>query len=375
MEMSTEIERTSLILDAELRKQESVSQAVTQAMIDDAIELLQLFGVPYVLSPSEAEAQCAKLEELNLSDGTITDDSDVWLFGGNFVLKNFFQQGKYVLSYRRSDIHRLFGLDRDKMISLALVCGSDYTDGIPGAGPITAMEILSEFSSDSGVAALSQFKHWADSVKANKGFVPTSGNTKIKTKLKKLVTLLPDAFPNRVVVDAYLKPHVDESKEAFDWIKPDLDLLRGFAHRKLSWPSQKVDDLVCPVLKRLNDTEAQAKISKFFSVSGSSSINASAEFHSKRLKSAISKLLDSKPEETTAVSLNKLSSQTSKVTVNQASKSRLSQGKKTNVRNKAASSKSSDNCKKASRYDRPVANKLRQIKDELNLSEESSESN
>lgn len=28
---------------------------------------------------------------------------------------------------------------------MALLCGSDYTEGIPGVGPVTAMEILSEF--------------------------------------------------------------------------------------------------------------------------------------------------------------------------------------------------------------------------------------
>ena len=46
------------------------------------VTLLQLFGIPWIVSPSEAEAQCAFLDMNNLTHGTITDDSDVWIFGG-----------------------------------------------------------------------------------------------------------------------------------------------------------------------------------------------------------------------------------------------------------------------------------------------------
>jgi hypothetical protein len=34
-----------------------------------------------------------------------------------------------------------------KLISFAHLLGSDYTEGIPGIGPVTALEILTEFSS------------------------------------------------------------------------------------------------------------------------------------------------------------------------------------------------------------------------------------
>lgn len=37
------------------------------------------------------------------------------------------------------------GLDRNKLINLAYLLGSDYTEGIPNVGFVTAMEILNEF--------------------------------------------------------------------------------------------------------------------------------------------------------------------------------------------------------------------------------------
>ena len=67
-------------------------------------ELLRLFGVPYIVSPMEAEAQCAQLELNQQTEGTITDDSDIWLFGGKQVYKNIFNQNKYVEFYKSDEI-------------------------------------------------------------------------------------------------------------------------------------------------------------------------------------------------------------------------------------------------------------------------------
>ena len=47
---------------------------VTDEMRRDVLHLLQLFGLPFLVSPMEAEAQCATLEQLKLVDGVVTDD-------------------------------------------------------------------------------------------------------------------------------------------------------------------------------------------------------------------------------------------------------------------------------------------------------------
>lgn len=58
-----------------------------------------MFGLPYIIAPMEAEAQCAYMELEKLVDGVVTDDSDVLLFGARSVFKNIFDDRKYVETY------------------------------------------------------------------------------------------------------------------------------------------------------------------------------------------------------------------------------------------------------------------------------------
>lgn len=47
------------------------------------------------------------------------------------------------------------GLDRDRMVQLALLLGSDYTEGVKGVGVVNALEICTAFP---GVEGLRRFK-------------------------------------------------------------------------------------------------------------------------------------------------------------------------------------------------------------------------
>ena len=70
---------------------------------------MQLFGLPYITAPGEAEAQCAYLDFTNVTEGSITEDSDVWLFGARRVYKNFFSTDQFIDSYSNQVIKSQLG--------------------------------------------------------------------------------------------------------------------------------------------------------------------------------------------------------------------------------------------------------------------------
>ncbi len=233
----------------EVNKQNRYANCTTDKMMTDCQELLRLFGLPFIISPMEAEAQCAALEELGLTNGTITDDSDVLLFGAQTVYKNFFTSSKYVELYKASDIESRFGLSRSAMICIAMLCGSDYTDGVDGVGAVKATEILSEFPGD-GLKPLENFKNWWINKQNSKDKKPENS---IRAKLMKL--RLQESFPNKMIFDAYMNPTVDTSTEQFSWAMPRLDDLRRFASDKFGWNFTKADQILLPVMKKVNEKQ------------------------------------------------------------------------------------------------------------------------
>ncbi|XP_071868805.1 rad2 superfamily protein mus201 isoform X2 [Bombus fervidus] len=183
LSLQTQLEDKQTELMANIGKLERQGIDISDQIRIEAQELLRLFGIPYVIAPMEAEAQCAYLEQIHLIDGTITDDSDIWLFGGQCVYKNFFDNNKKVLEFRSCDIQHYFKLTRNEMIRLALLVGSDYTTGLTGIGPVTALEILAAFPSegDDLLQGLTNFSSWIEN-----GKTAGPGKANLRTKLQNL---------------------------------------------------------------------------------------------------------------------------------------------------------------------------------------------
>lgn len=270
-QMAEESRLTTRDLQLERNKQDRMGASITDRMSDDCKRLLRMFGIPFVSAPMEAEAQCAYLDAADLTDGTITDDSDIWLFGGRTVYKHFFNQDKSVQEFRSDAVKRLFNVERANLIQMAMLVGSDYTTGVAGIGTVTALEILSTFAHSNTnketirscdeqqlLATLRKFKEWLSS--------KVGSNVRLRTKLKNVS--LTDDFPSSQVVQSYLFPTVNDKLAAFSWRAPDTETLREFAKTTFGWTFSKTDDTLQPVMRRLQQTKSQLSIRNYFASQG-----------------------------------------------------------------------------------------------------------
>ncbi|KAL6867323.1 hypothetical protein ACP4OV_015347 [Aristida adscensionis] len=331
-------------LGNERRKLESHAESVSSEMFAECQELLQMFGLPYIIAPMEAEAQCAYMEMSNLVDGVVTDDSDVFLFGARHVYKNIFDERKYVETYFMKDIESELGLTRQQLIRMALLLGSDYTEGVSGIGIVNAIEVVHAFPEEDG---LQMFKEWIESPDPSilGKFEMGSGSSSKKRKpggkasngkgkgleseciqgsddkqssnetecIKEIFMSkhrnvsknwhIPSGFPSESVVSAYISPQVDNSTEPFSWGRPDLGLLRNrvpfvywyqivdnrhaiisiwLCWERFGWGKDKADELLLPVLREYNKHETQLRMEAFYSFN-----ERFAKIRSKRIKKAI----------------------------------------------------------------------------------------
>ena len=87
------------IMDRDNRARQRDADMVTDEMKEEIMVLLDLFGLPYLVAPAEAEAQCVTLETLGLVNGVVTEDSDAIVFGAKKVYKNIFDDKVSIIVY------------------------------------------------------------------------------------------------------------------------------------------------------------------------------------------------------------------------------------------------------------------------------------
>ncbi|MBX0296246.1 hypothetical protein [Haloarcula nitratireducens] len=117
------------------------AQGLTKPIRQTTDELLELLDIPTLVAPSEAEAQAAHMARAGATEYVVTDDYDALLYGAPLTLREFASAGRLECMDFRATLDEL-GLTRAQLVDVAILCGTDYNDGVPGFGPRRALDRL-----------------------------------------------------------------------------------------------------------------------------------------------------------------------------------------------------------------------------------------
>ena len=122
---------------------ESRTQRLTETIIETTREVLELLDVPIVDAPAEGEAQAAVMARRGDVDYAGTEDYDALLFGAPQTLRQLTSKGDPELMDLDATLER-HDLTWEQLIDVAILCGTDFNEGVSGYGPKTSVKAIAE---------------------------------------------------------------------------------------------------------------------------------------------------------------------------------------------------------------------------------------
>lgn len=214
---------------------------VTRQHNEDCRKLLTLMGIPWIIAPSEAEAQCAELCRGGKVYAAGSEDMDTLTFNSPVVLRHltFSEAAKQPIQVISLPAV-LEGLDltMEKFIDMCMLCGCDYLEPIKGIGAKTALKLIREHDTMEDILA-----HLA------KGKNPP-----------------PADWPYEEARLLFQKPLVTPAAECeLVWKAPDIDGLIEFLVKDNGFAEDRVRKGAEKLLRQLN-VKKQGRLDGFFTV-------------------------------------------------------------------------------------------------------------
>jgi flap endonuclease-1 len=233
---------------------------VTREHNQECQRLLKLMGIPYIIAPTEAEAQCAVLARAGKVYAAASEDMDTLCFDSPILLRHltFSEQRKEPiqeihldkvlagLNMERKQVSLLSkikptGSDGEQFVDLCILLGCDYLDPIPKVGPHTALKLIRDHGT------LERVVEWMQ-------------------KDEKKRYIIPDDWPFADARELFFNPDVrpaDHPECDFKWEAPDVEGLVNFLVTEKGFSEDRVRNSAARLQKNLKGTQ-QARLEGFF---------------------------------------------------------------------------------------------------------------
>ena len=152
-ETKNEEEKNTII--AEINKLNGQLIYVTKDHIDDCKYVLDLLNIEYYDAPDEAEKYCVYLYKLNKVDYIISDDTDVFAFGGYNIIKSTMKNS--LIEYDLNLLLDKLGYSFEKFIDFCILSGCDYLQYIPSLAINTVYSLFKKYNKIEDIINLKKY--------------------------------------------------------------------------------------------------------------------------------------------------------------------------------------------------------------------------
>jgi len=231
---------------------------VTREHNEECRKLLGLMGIPVIVAPSEAEAQCAELARSGKVYAAGSEDMDTLTFNTPTLFRHLtFSEAKKQPILEIDLKKALDGLDMtmSQFIELCLLLGCDYLEPIKGIGPKTAYKLMQEHGNLNEV-----LEHLRAKAVAKQNDDAEEG------KKKRGGIQIPEEWPWEEAKKLFENPDVTPADQIdLEWKEPDVEGLVDFLVREKGFMEDRVRKS-CEKLTKAVNAKQQGRIDGFFAV-------------------------------------------------------------------------------------------------------------
>ncbi|EMR67802.1 putative dna-repair protein rad2 protein [Eutypa lata UCREL1] len=217
---------------------------VTREHNEECQKLLKLMGIPYIIAPTEAEAQCAALARAGKVYAAASEDMDTLCFDSPILLRHltFSEQRKEPIQEVHLDrVLEGLGMERKQFVDMCILLGCDYLDPVPKVGPHTALKLIREHGTLEKVV----------------DFIQNDSKSKYT---------LPEDWPFADARTLFFEPDVRKADDPlcdFKWEKPDIEALVQFLVGEKNFNEDRVRSAGARLEKHMKSSQ-QARLEGFF---------------------------------------------------------------------------------------------------------------